>query len=493
MLKLRYSLTIHVACVLLSIGLASGCNRSDQSPAKSTPDVETKSLPPIKVVVVDDESIATAIDREWSALGGALLTVENISVSELQTRSKWTADVVVYPFSWMGDLVNRRIIRPLQRTTQLGDDQTTELPVIDTSDFFDRTRKSEMQWGKQLFGASLGSPQFLLLYRTDVFEALSLSAPTTWAEYDAVLASLNKRKGEVAEMLAVDETRPSIAAAPLAEGWAAKYFLARSAAYARHRSQYSCLFSIQSFQPQLTQPPFVRALDELRASHESSLQATPYSIATGFSMGKLAMAITWPEAARTTGEDVPYDAVDKLPVAAVPLPGARQAYDRSLNQWQTRSEEESSHVPLVGISGRCVSVCRRTVDIDRAYDFVVWATEAETGSAIARHSHETTVARFAQMEQNTGSLPAAFETTEKSIMRAISDSQAAELALSVPRIPQHDKYMAILDNAIRESVTSDASATAILQSVNNGWEQLTESIGRQQQITAYAESLGINP
>ena len=51
---------------------------------------------------------------------------------------------------------------------------------------------------------------------------------------------------------------------PLSEGWAAKSFLSRAAAYAKTPSEFSCLFSIIDFSPRIASPPFERALNELR-------------------------------------------------------------------------------------------------------------------------------------------------------------------------------------------------------------------------------------
>ena len=42
--------------------------------------------------------------------------------------------------------------------------------------------------------------------------------------------------------------------------------LARAAAYAKHRDQYSALFNVETMEPLVAGPPFVHALEELVAA-----------------------------------------------------------------------------------------------------------------------------------------------------------------------------------------------------------------------------------
>ena len=50
---------------------------------------------------------------------------------------------------------------------------------------------------------------------------------------------------------------------PLGRGWAGLVLLARAAAYAKERDNYTTLFDEKTFEPMIAGPPFVRALSEL--------------------------------------------------------------------------------------------------------------------------------------------------------------------------------------------------------------------------------------
>ena len=53
---------------------------------------------------------------------------------------------------------------------------------------------------------------------------------------------------------------------PLARGWAGLVLLARAAAYAKERDNYTTLFDEKTLEPAIAGPPFVRALEELVAA-----------------------------------------------------------------------------------------------------------------------------------------------------------------------------------------------------------------------------------
>ena len=88
---------------------------------------------------------------------------------------------------------------------------------------------------------------------------------------------------------------------PLGKGWAAAMLLGRVAAYTAHRENDSTLFHIETMQPLIDKPPFVRALKELiAASALGPAEATGYdpaAVRRAFWEGKCGLAVTWPTAA----------------------------------------------------------------------------------------------------------------------------------------------------------------------------------------------------
>ena len=86
-------------------------------------------------------------------------------------------------------------------------------------------------------------------------------------------------------------------AVPLAEGWAAKSFVAIAAPYARKKGRLSVLFERRTMKPLIASEAFVRALEELKSLaklNPESLQWTPQDIFENIVQGKLSAGVTWP-------------------------------------------------------------------------------------------------------------------------------------------------------------------------------------------------------
>ncbi len=87
-----------------------------------------------------------------------------------------------------------------------------------------------------------------------------------------------------------------------ARGWAGLVLLARAAAYAKERDNYTTLFDYKTFAPTIAGPPFVRALTELveaaKLGPAEQLEYDPAAVRAEFWKGTTAMAISWPTAAR---------------------------------------------------------------------------------------------------------------------------------------------------------------------------------------------------
>ena len=90
---------------------------------------------------------------------------------------------------------------------------------------------------------------------------------------------------------------------PLARGWAGLVLLARAAAYAKERDNYTTLFDEKTLEPAIAGPPFVRALEELVAAAKlgpaEQLDFDPAAARAEFWKGSAAMAVSWPTGART--------------------------------------------------------------------------------------------------------------------------------------------------------------------------------------------------
>ncbi|MCU0983176.1 MAG: extracellular solute-binding protein, partial [Pirellulaceae bacterium] len=172
-------------------------------------------------------------------------------------RKRLAADAVIYPSGLIGELAERGWIVPLS-------DDSIGSPEFARRDIFDLLRQHEIMWGDQVYAVPLGSPALTLIYRPDMFEKLGVKPPESWQQYGERCAQLARSR----DLLVGSENGPGdwhAVAEPLGPGWASQVLLARAAAYARHRSYFATLFDLQSMEPLIASPPFVKALEELVA------------------------------------------------------------------------------------------------------------------------------------------------------------------------------------------------------------------------------------
>jgi multiple sugar transport system substrate-binding protein len=473
--KLRVGLgLIEVAsCMLLA-----GCPSKPAPPtANATGAATTQRL---VLLVADDPQLGQAIAREWRGRTEQEVTVRDISLAELAAASRLPGDAVIFPCGLIGQLAERGLIVPI-------DNATLEDADFNYRDIFDLVRLREIRWGRRTLAVPLGSPQLLLAYRSDLFEKAGLSPPADWKQYQQAIARLADRAA-LGDLAPAAAERWRATTEPLAAGWAGQLLLARAAAYALHRDQFSPLFRFDSLTPLIDQPPYIRALEELVAAAKTGefgqQHLSPTQAIDELKAGHCAMAIGWPG---PQGDE--HAAANQTKLGFAMLPGATQTYRFATKSWETRGEDESPHVPLLSISGRMAAVSASSADPRRAENFIVWLAGREVSQQISPQSPATTLFRQSQLAASsrwTGSLSPA------------SSRQFAEVlaeSLSLPRsfpgltLPGRLDYLSALDQAVEQAIDGTPANEALAAAARQ-WSAITEKLGRDGQRRASVRSLG---
>jgi multiple sugar transport system substrate-binding protein len=59
------------------------------------------------------------------------------------------------------------------------------------------------------------------------------------------------------------------------------------------------------------------------------------------------------------------------------------------------------------------------------------------------------------------------------------------------RVPQNQRYQqVVLDTAVAQYLADELSLDETVQQIYDGWEEITEELGREDQLTAYKASIG---
>ncbi len=458
--------------------------------AESPRDERAGRMPPkdvkLSLAVVDDPALATAIEQlqgEWNAQTGSDYQVEQVSQGDLAAEGALRADAVICPCGLLGALAEKRLIAPVPKGL-LEDRQGR------SSDVFTLLRVREAVWGREGMGVPFGSPVLTVYYRAGLLEKLGRKPPDTWAEYQG-LADLLSDRGNLGDASPGDEDPWHGVIEPLGPGWAGVVLLARAAPYASHRENYSTLFDINTMEPLVDGPPFVRALEELVAAAAlgppEQLTYDPAAVRTAFWQGQCGLALSWP----TTAGKGPSPPDQHLQVGFAELPGSREAYDVAEKTWESRRNDEDPHVPLLAVAGRMGVVPSGSEWPGAAFQLLFWLSD-EQSTQVSPSSPATTLFRSAHVER-----PGTWVERHVPARTAAQYAEMTQQTLCRPqclfalRIPGRAEYLSALDEAVHQAVGAKQAPQEALGQAAARWREITDRLGVKRQRQAYWSSLGL--
>jgi ABC-type glycerol-3-phosphate transport system substrate-binding protein len=446
----------------------------------------------LNLLVVDDPALAEvikALRAEWKARTRGNLKINEISASDLIAAQmiEGTIDAIVYPSDQLGLLATRDWIAPLPA-------EYAKSQELAWSDLFELLQVAESTWGQAPYAVPFGSPVLTCYYRGDLFDRFKKRPPRTWSEYHELAKFFGNREN-LANLSPAADTTWFGTIEPGAKGWASRVLLARAAAYAKHRDHFSTLFQIDTMQPLVGGPPFVRALDEMakdaKLSAPNQLELDPAGVRREFLAGHAALAISWPS--RVGASEDPTESKELI-VGFAELPGSEQVYNFAGKVWENRNADESSRIPLLCVAGRLGSVTRGAVHPENALQLLAWLSGRQWGSKVSSASPATTLYRHSQIKTAQDWLEPKIDIqAARQYAHTVEASLGRQAYLFAPRIPGQKKYLAALDRAVEQVIRDQKSSADALQEAAETWKDITEALGHDAQRAAYRKSLGLDP
>jgi ABC-type glycerol-3-phosphate transport system substrate-binding protein len=542
------------SALLCLLFLLAGCPKAD-SDSKDKPAQQPLKGVTIRLAVVDDPALAAAVARvkgEWNAQTGSEIEVIETTEKDLLRAERLPADGVLCPSHLLGVLAERKLLAPVPRNV---------LHSAEWAGVFSLLKLREAVWGDQPMAIPFGSPVFCCYYRADLLEKLGRRPPKTWEEYQSLaklLAQNSPRplqagRGNNESPLSLGEGQGNKQSPrplgegqgdkqsprplgegqgvrawcgtiePLAPGWAGQVLLARAAAYAKHRDNFSTLFDIETMEPLVSGPPFVQALEDLVAAAKfgpaDPLHYDPAAVRAAFWRGECGMALTWPTAAERRGErrgergekglaaeglgasaaskaandtTIPGKPDPSIRVAFVELPGSRRVFNLGNHHWEQRADDEDTRVPLLSISGRLGVVDKKSDRADATFQLLLWLSGSDMSSQVSAASAATTLFR-----QSNLNFPSVWVEKPVPATAAVqyADATAAALGreqwLAALRMPGRAEYLAALDHAVASAVRGEKSPLEALLEADAKWQKITARLGLEGQKAAYRHSLGL--
>ena len=432
--------------------------------------------------------------KPWEAYTGARINWIDLAQADYNARLQQSIatgtvdfDIIEMGAPFEGDVLGRGMASVMPDWVR---------NVIDMDDYVSYLQAPVGTWDGRTYRVSIDGDCHTFAYRTDYFGEGSVTGrdvPATWQEINQISRELKGKADPLTGLDAHGYLDPL-------KGWGGFgfYFLEnRAAAYAKHPNDPAWLFDPDTMKPRVNNPAWVQAIEdvfeliEADAYPADQINADPGTTAfQQFLAGTGSMLMWWGDVgsnARTSDTSVVGDVV-----GFGINPASDRVYNASTGEWENTMNE----APNMAYIGWGVYVMA-TVDGDAqrqkaawsaaahlgGKDLSLWASAYPSGFQPYRNSH------FNYDEWEEAGYDRAFI---EDYLGSNADSYNHPNAAIEPRIPGIFQYYSVAEDELAKGFAGQyGSAQETADAIAATWENITDLIGRQQQIALYKASLGM--
>lgn len=439
------------------------------------------------------------LSRAWEAATGA--TVEWIEVTQADSFPKLSQaissdtvnfDIIEASAGWEGDLLGggHCVAMP---------DEVRNDPGYAFDDIVPYLQEPSRTWDGVLYGASIDGDMHHFNYRKDVFADPDLAeewassggegdwgVPQTWQQVQAAAQFLGGKEFEGAPLYGMlDSFR--------VDNTSQYFFHSRASAYGKHPDDPNFFFDPDTMKPRINSPAFVRALEDMIAALEfappDQQNADLLQNLDNFLAGTGTMCHWWAD----VGSNV-YTSDTSIVQGKVGysiLPGSPDVYNSTTQQWETLPE--INYAPYLAFLGWGLYVMNEADTqgvTEAAWDLIshltgkdisMWMSIYPSGMNPWRESH------FNAAEWE----PSGFPVEEaQQYLDSIQNSYNHPNRIVDLRIPGQGSYWGAAEAEWARAITGEVSAQEALDAAAQRWDEITDQLGRDNQIALYQASIG---
>ncbi|MBI3861265.1 MAG: hypothetical protein HY290_05160, partial [Planctomycetia bacterium] len=271
---------------------------------------------------------------------------------------------------------------------------------------------------------------------------------------------------------------------------------------AQHPGNYSLYFDIDTGDPLIDGPPFVRALETALAALKKMpadvAKFRPADCRNEVVSGRAALAIVSepPEFAAPDETHTQAAATGRqngnLQFGVVRLPGSREVYDASRKLWEPLPDKGIARVTLTAFAGWGIGAASSATSgqIDAA-----WNSLLKVGGPDLVSGFPLPVIWLCRESQSAGQAPsadlpgAAAGACTQTVAESLRDSR---LVAELPIAGRHE-FRQALARELGAAIEGSKSAEEALHAVAASWRETIARIGKYQHRDNYRSSLGLSP
>ena len=442
------------------------------------------------------------VDRgeEFKEMTGAEIRVAEVPFAEIFQKllADWATgtnsiDVGVFASGWGVELVNAGLVENL-------DEYIANDDKIDMADIAPYFRDFNQKVAGSTYFITVDGDFQMLYYRTDVLEENGLEPPRTWPEYLEVAAAIHGQDmngdGEADYGSCIFKKRN-----------AQSYFAISSIASSFIQTQGTSegiYFDPETMTPKVNNAGWAEAF---RIYKETGNYGPPDELNQDIgdtrglvTSGRCGLMIDWGDIGPLSIEEGS-QINDK--VGAIIMPGTTQVLDLESNSLVDctadicpHATNGVNHAPFAAFGGWTGAINKGSDDTVKAaaYAFLSYVNQA------AQSNVDVTMGwtgynpyRNSQLNDTTLWIEAGFsEKAAENYLGAIKESLNHPNMASDMRIPGAQQYTAVvLDRELARFLAGEITVEEALANIEQGWDEITDDFGRDEQRDLYTLSLGI--
>jgi len=461
----------------------------------------------INVLTFTGPQIAEPLQRrapDFAAQTGARVNVITVPFSDLYQRMLTdmatgtnSFDAFVFAPQWMVDFIVPGYLEDL--TSRVESDEA--LQWEDIAPFF---RDFSSTYQGSVYTIPLDGDFQMVYYRSDLLAEEGMDPPNTWDDYLEIAETFHGRDLN-------GDGEPDYGSCISKKRNAQAYWMIFSVAGGFLQTQgtsQGAFFDTETMEPLVNNAAFSRALDIYQATTQygppNELNLDVGDTRSLFITGRCALSLDWGDIG-TLAID-PEQSTVQGNVGSIILPGTPEVLDRETGELVPcdeatcphADEEGVNHAPYAAFGGWSGGINAAISDEEKeaAYAFLSYMSQPEQSNVdVTMGVTGFQPYRASQFENLDLWLEAGFtEEAARDYLGAIESSLNNPNMILDLRIPQNQRYQQIvLDTAISQFLAGELSKEEAMQQIYDGWQEITDELGRDAQREAYVGTLGIDP
>jgi len=467
--------------------------KAAEEPAKPYEGVE------VNILTFTGPQIAEPLQRrgpDFTELTGAQINVSTVPFNELYQKlltdmatGTNSFDAFVFAPQWMVDFIVPGYLEDLTPRIEADPDIQWE----DVAPFF---RDFSASYEGKIYTIPLDGDFHIGYYRTDLMD----SPPQTWDEYLEMAATFH---GQDLNGDGDPDYGSCISKKRGAQAYWFIYTVATSFLQSQGTSQ-GVFFDTETFEPLVNNEAFAKALDIYKDTTQygppDELNLDVGDTRSLFTSGRCALSLDWGDIG-TLAIDPDTSVVQDMTGAMI-LPGSTEVLNRETGELVPCDEDTCpyaidgvNHAPFAAYGGWSGAINAAAADTvkDAAFDFFSYMTQpAQSNVDVTIGKTGFNPYRTSQFLNRQGWVEAGMSPKAASdYLGAIEDSLNSPNMVLDLRIPQNQRYQQIvLDTALSQFLADEITRDEAMQQIYDGWEEITEELGREQQLDAYKATIG---